>query len=196
MERDDRSMATTAHIPPLQVRSGRLCLDFVGTNGTWLPGEERIVDGERWREWLAKVQLAPPAVVTEGDLEAARSLRECIREVIASRASGRVPPAAAIDGVNRAARPHPPAPQLTADADALVPPPDASSAEVLSLIARDLIDLVTGPLADRVRKCANPSCGFYFADSSRPGRRRWCVSCGAAAASARYRDRQRTAGAA
>jgi predicted RNA-binding Zn ribbon-like protein len=189
-------MATTGHTPPLQVRSGRLCLDFIGTNGTWLPGEERLVDTGRWREWLAKVQLTPPDVVTDDDLEAVRALRECVHEVIASRTSGRVPPPASIAGVNRAARPHPPAPQLTDEADALLPPAASSHADVLSLIARDLIDLVTGPLADRVRVCANPHCGFYFADSSRPGRRRWCVSCGAAAASARYRDRQRPAGAA
>ena len=41
-------------------------------------------------------------------------------------------------------------------------------------------DLLAGPRLDRVRRCANPECGWLFLDDSRAGKRRWCSmqSCG------------------
>jgi predicted RNA-binding Zn ribbon-like protein len=50
----------------------------------------------------------------------------------------------------------------------------------LALVARDAIDLVVSPTADRLRDCANPECNAIFLDVSRPGTRRWCSmgTCG------------------
>ena len=41
-------------------------------------------------------------------------------------------------------------------------------------------DLLAGGKLDRVKRCANPECGWLFLDDSRAGKRRWCSmsSCG------------------
>lgn len=44
----------------------------------------------------------------------------------------------------------------------------------LSTLARDAIDLFSGPLAARIRVCAAADCGLLLVDTSRPGQRRWC----------------------
>ena len=49
-------------------------------------------------------------------------------------------------------------------------------------------DLLTGGRLDRVRRCANPDCGWLFVDDSRAGKRRWCSmsSCGNRAKARRH----------
>ena len=49
-----------------------------------------------------------------------------------------------------------------------------TGAQLLATIARDAIELFTGPYADRVRECAGDNCALIFVDTSRPGSRRWC----------------------
>jgi len=60
-------------------------------------------------------------------------------------------------------------------------------------VARDGVELLSGPLAARVRKCANPSCAILFVDSSRSNRRRWCsmAACGNKAKVGAFRRRLR-----
>src|SRR5580704_15548830 len=54
-------------------------------------------------------------------------------------------------------------------------------------------DLLAGPRLDRVRRCANPECGWLFLDDSRAGKRRWCSmqSCGNRAKARRHYHRSR-----
>jgi predicted RNA-binding Zn ribbon-like protein len=47
--------------------------------------------------------------------------------------------------------------------------------EALSLLARDAVDLFSGDLRARIKQCENPNCGLMFVDTSRPGKRRWCL---------------------
>ncbi len=67
--------------------------------------------------------------------------------------------------------------------------------QALSTLARDAIDLLTGPHASRIRECAHPDCSRLFLDASHAGRRRWCdmTACGTKAKSAGYRQRRRMA---
>jgi predicted RNA-binding Zn ribbon-like protein len=60
----------------------------------------------------------------------------------------------------------------------------------LSTIARDGIDLIAGPLSERLRECA-----FQFADTSRPGARRRCAHnrCGNRHHVREYRTRRHAA---
>jgi predicted RNA-binding Zn ribbon-like protein len=46
--------------------------------------------------------------------------------------------------------------------------------QLLSTVARDAINLLTGPLSHRVRTCAADNCSLVYVDTSRPGSRRWC----------------------
>jgi predicted RNA-binding Zn ribbon-like protein len=183
-------LAPTARDLRLQLRSGRLCLDFIATMGEWQGRRfERIVDSEQWLCWLAKARVVCPPAVTTADLREMAELREHVQRVIAAKAGGEHPPGESLAVVNRFALTPPPPPQLDDDGRTLRRPLMQRPDEVLSVIARDLIDLLTGPVHNRIRACAEATCEFYFADNSRPGSRRWCTSCGAAAASARYRRR-------
>jgi predicted RNA-binding Zn ribbon-like protein len=53
-------------------------------------------------------------------------------------------------------------------------PDDRLAAQLLSTVARDAIELFTGPNQARIRQCAGPTCSPVFVDTSRPGQRRWC----------------------
>ena len=46
---------------------------------------------------------------------------------------------------------------------------------------------------DKVRRCANPECGWLFLDDSRAGKRRWCsmLACGNRAKARRHYHRSR-----
>ncbi len=49
-------------------------------------------------------------------------------------------------------------------------------------------DLLASGKLDRVRRCANPECGWLFLDDSRAGKRRWCSmsACGNRAKARRH----------
>ena len=51
----------------------------------------------------------------------------------------------------------------------------ARAAQALSTLAREMIELLSGPLSGRIRECASDDCPLVFVDSSRPGARRWCA---------------------
>ena len=87
----------------------------------------------------------------------------------------------------------PPRMWLEADAGQLRARQDATTAAALvASVARDAVDLLGGPLADRIRECGAEDCALLFLDTSRAGRRRWCsmASCGARAKMATYRARR------
>jgi predicted RNA-binding Zn ribbon-like protein len=67
----------------------------------------------------------------------------------------------------------PPIPLLEVSGAAAVRRPLAAS-QVLSLLARDAVDLFAGPLAGRIRVCAAPDRGLLYLDQSRSGTRQWC----------------------
>jgi predicted RNA-binding Zn ribbon-like protein len=71
--------------------------------------------------------------------------------------------------------------------------PSAAATALLATIARDAIEVATGPLASRIRRCEGVHCGIPFVDTSRPGTRRWCSMdrCGNRAKVAAHRRRNR-----
>lgn len=166
-------------------RTGSLCLDFAHTGGE----DELLVAPEDLRRWLAICALRlDDARVTPAELELATTLRTAIWWT-ARRAIAREAPAdddaAAINGVAELA---PLVPRLAPRAGWRTPAPGSAA---LSTIARDAIALLGGPLALRIRECANPGCDLLFVDDSRSGRRRWCSMsrCGNRAKVARHRRR-------
>jgi predicted RNA-binding Zn ribbon-like protein len=64
-------------------------------------------------------------------------------------------------------------------------------AEILGLIARDAIDLLTGPQRELLRECAAPDCMGIYVDASPGHTRRWCSAarCGNRARVAAHRAR-------
>ena len=172
-------------------KGGRVCLDLVATVGErWRRSFERLRAPEDLGRWLVEagvLEVAP--VVTAADLEHARELREAVYRI--AKAAGRgTPRAADVATLNRWAAEPPLAPRLAGDGRSLTW--DGPVRAALATIARDAADLVTGPLATRVRECAAPDCALLFVDASRPGHRRWCSmdACGNRTKTRSYRRRR------
>jgi predicted RNA-binding Zn ribbon-like protein len=49
-----------------------------------------------------------------------------------------------------------------------------SVASVLSVLARDALEVLGGSGAGRLKQCAAHDCPLLFVDDSRAGSRRWC----------------------
>jgi predicted RNA-binding Zn ribbon-like protein len=172
--------------------AGRPCLNLAATVGErWRRSFERLRTPEDLGRWLVEAGMAvePPAV-GQAELEAARALRDAIYRAAKLAGRGALDPDDVVQ-INRWATAPAPVPQL--DADRRVSwvcgrPVHAA----LASLARDAIDLLSGPLAVRVRECAAKDCALLFVDASRPGRRRWCSmeGCGNRAKTTRYRRRQ------
>lgn len=163
---------------------GRTSVDFTATLGKRLQTPiERIPAAADLSRWFRDAGLTDDSVtVSARTFTQALVLREALYRLFTGTAL-----AADVDVVNRwSARPLP-GPRLTHDLRA--EPTTTDAASLLSVLARDAIDLLTGPLADRIRRCAADDCSLLFVDESRAGRRRWCSmnACGARAKMAHYR---------
>jgi predicted RNA-binding Zn ribbon-like protein len=171
-------------------KGGRLCLDLVATVGErWRRSFERLREPGDLGHWLVQSGLhAHAPTVSAADLEQARALREAIDRLAR-------PPRGADQAdvalVNRWAAEPALAPQLAPGGRALGPPAGDPVRGALAAVARDAVDLLAGPLADRIRECAADDCALLFVDASRPGRRRWCSmeACGNRAKAAAFRRR-------
>lgn len=162
---------------PLDVRrrflSGSNALDLTHTGGEGESAVWEIMhsppDVVRWLGVILEVDglRARPA-----DLSTLHALRAAITRMARGRAAGHDPEAADITVVNSIAARPPLVPQLNADGSSSYVDPTVAAA--LSSLARETIDLFSGPYANRIRICAAADCGLLFVDSSRPGQRRWC----------------------
>ncbi|MET9019058.1 CGNR zinc finger domain-containing protein [Actinopolymorpha sp. NPDC004070] len=166
---------------------GALCLEFLVTGG---PGRlarwETLDRPDGLRTWLAdcRLHLDPAQVhVTAEALASARRVRDALWRLVRDAAHGTtheadddvelMPTPADLTQVNAAAARPPLAPRIAADGThEWTLPTDAE--QVVSTVARDAIDLLTGPYAGRIRECDGDNCRLVFVDTSRPGRRRWC----------------------
>ena len=172
-------------------KSGRRCLDFVATVGErWRRSFERLRSPEDLARWLVQSGLlAEPPEVSKRQLQSGRALREAInalaRPGVESETADR-------QLLNRWASRPPLAPQLT-DRGQVVWVSQRPAEAALATLARDAIDLLSGPLAQRVRECEAPDCALLFVDGSRPGRRRWCAgeACGNRSRTKAYRERRK-----
>ncbi len=153
-------------------RSGRICIDLVHTGGDGPLARWELLRGDDdLTGWLARITGAL-LIAARGALGRARRLRAALLDATSARAAGREPPSAAVAAINAAAAAPPLVPRLGPDGTADTAP--GTVAQALSSIARDAVDLLGGPLRDRIRVCAADDCGLLFVDASRPGRRRWC----------------------
>lgn len=185
-------------LPPEELRfhwkAGRLSLDFVATVGErWRRSFERLRAPEDLCRWIIESGLldAPPTV-SAGQLTQGRVLREAINRLARP---GIAPGPDDLDELNCwAARPSL-APQLTVKGSR-VWAADRTVETIFATIARDAVDLLSGPLAGRIRECGAPDCALLFVDSSRPGTRRWCCSggCGNRVRTKTYRQRRKEQG--
>ncbi|MER7109293.1 CGNR zinc finger domain-containing protein [Streptomyces sp. NPDC000229] len=160
---------------------GALCLELLLTGGPGPLARFEVLDTPAGLlDWVAASRLDPPGLrlppIGEADLAAVRGVRDALHGLTAARAHGRTAPAPDLAVVNAAAAVPPLAVRMTATGRRAWAP-GASVAGLVSTIARDAIDLFTGPYAaaGRIRECGAHDCYLLFVDTSRPGRRRWCA---------------------
>jgi predicted RNA-binding Zn ribbon-like protein len=158
--------------------AGAVCLDFAHTGGEGAYAvHETLHQPADLATWLAQPPLAATVTVpvTARELAAAKALRQAIWEAAHARAAERPIPARVVASINRAAAAPPLVPELTSRATAAGWAAPVQATQALSTLAREMIDLLSGPLADRFRECASDNCPLVFVDSSRPNARRWCA---------------------
>lgn len=158
--------------------AGAVCLDFAHTGGEGIYAVfETLHQPGDLAAWLAEPPLSVTFTVplTTRDLTAAKTLRQAIWVAAHARADGRDLPAEAVATINAAAAAPPLVPELAADGTTVEWAPPVRASQALSTLAREMIDLLSGPLGGRIRECASDTCGLVFVDTSRPGARRWCA---------------------
>jgi predicted RNA-binding Zn ribbon-like protein len=128
-------------------------------------------------EWLAQPPLAAVMTVpvTARELAAAKTLRQAIWDAAHARAARCPLPTGAVATINRAAAAAPLVPELAAGGTTAGWATPVRATLALSTLAREMIELLSGPLSGRIRECASDDCPLVFVDSSRPGARRWCA---------------------
>jgi predicted RNA-binding Zn ribbon-like protein len=163
---------------------GRHALNFVGTVGKRGSGDiERLGTPADLTRWASEAGLGS-CTATAADLEAARRLREAIYGLTLATLGRGSATADDVALVNEWAARETRAPALALRSGALHRDDHESPASVvLAAVARDAIDLLTGPEAVSIRDCEDPTCTLLFVDTSRSHRRRWCsmTRCGARA---------------
>ena len=158
--------------------AGAHCLDFAHSGGE---GPYAVFESLHRPSDLAEWFAGPPlgAVLTEAptelDLVEAKALRQAIWMVGHAAADGRPPTREDVATINRAARSVPPVPHLGDSGTSMAWAAPVTASQVLSFLARDMIELLSGPMAGRIRECASDNCPLVFVDTSRPGARRWCA---------------------
>ncbi|MFI5532928.1 CGNR zinc finger domain-containing protein [Kitasatospora sp. NPDC051853] len=168
----------------------------------------RLLDGldtaEHLAAWLrdTRARLSEPvpdhALLALGpaELEAARQLRDAVRQLAAAAAHRTRPPQQALDTVNQRIRAAPRWRELSWDAEAPAAVPRSSGSPVgtaLAELAQQAVDLFSGPELPLVTACQGPGCVLHFVKDS--PRRGWCSpACGNRARAARHYARTKQAG--
>lgn len=162
---------------PFRFDPGALCLELLVTGG---PGSlacfEVLYQPVDLIRWAGESRLPDglDPVVTADEVRRARVLRDALHRLTAARVHDRPLSAADLTVVNEAAAHPPPIPRFTAEgARGWVS--GVTGAQLISAVARDAIELLTGPHARRIRECGAADCALLFVDTSRPGQRRWCA---------------------
>jgi len=165
-----------------------LCLDFANTRywrGQATPTEtlNAPADLAAW----AKIPRAP----SPREFEQAIALRETLYRLFDAQAQGKQAAPRDLEALNTALAQAPARTALKRSRGGYEWDVDPRGGTALALLAPVLWsagDLLAGPRLDRVRRCANPECGWLFLDDSRAGKRRWCSmsACGNRAKARRH----------
>ncbi|WP_405715721.1 MULTISPECIES: CGNR zinc finger domain-containing protein [unclassified Streptomyces] len=156
---------------------GALCLELLPTGGYARYAAYEVLHApEDLVRWAGESRL-PDGLslsVSAEELVRAHELRGALWNLTADRAHGRPLARSDLAVVNAVAAEPPLVPRIDPGSGALAVAPGATGAALLSTVARDAVELFTGPCANRVRECGSDNCKLLFVDTSRPGRRRWC----------------------
>ncbi|UYN97028.1 MAG: ABATE domain-containing protein [Enhydrobacter sp.] len=170
-----------------------LCLEFANTR--YWRGQARPTetlngpDDLAW--WMAGNVAKDARPASRRDFERAIEVRETIYRVFDATARGRVPGTADLEALNQVLAAVPSRRAVRRERGGFTWDVDMRGSTALAQLAPVLWsagDLLTGPRLGKVKRCANPECGWLFLDDSRAGRRRWCSmsACGNRAKARRH----------
>lgn len=186
------------------------CLDFVNT----VPGGDRaeaLHNFDDLLEWLSQARLLSRAELNEagrrsaGRPEAQRIYRDALlfREHLLAMLerviSGQNAPEPAMAAINRFLSEREGHQELIQTKSGFAQEfrrrLDRPS-QLLAPIAESASDLLCNHELNRIKRCANPTCGLFFLEIARNRQRRWCSmkTCGNRAKLIAFRRRQRLAG--
>ena len=174
-------------------RTGRPCLDLAHSGGDGPYAVfELLHTPQDVSRWLGVIADLDGIEADESSVRKGRALRRAIWHTAHRAINGSAPADRDRNVINAAAAAPPPVPMLARSGTATVRRPLLAS-QVLSVLARDAVDLFSGPLVGRIRVCAAPDCGLLYVDQSRTGNRQWCSMqrCGTRAKVRGHRERQR-----
>jgi predicted RNA-binding Zn ribbon-like protein len=187
---------------PTMFAGGRLCLDFINTaclcRGVEL---EYIGSGEELKQWLRTAETISGKPLCGGGeggdwnskVSLAVEMRSALRDLVHSAIEKRPPTAQALQTVNAILVANPTYFQIGYDAQGFQDSQIAShlSAQWLSAIAADAVDLLCHSDLSLLRQCECPTCVRVFYDTTKNHKRRWCVEkCGSAPKAAAYYRRK------
>ncbi|MFF8592415.1 CGNR zinc finger domain-containing protein [Streptomyces sp. NPDC015220] len=175
---------------------GNPALDFAATlRARRTRRFEMFATPDRLDAWYLESKVVDAVTPSgRGDVEEATAVREALYLLITARRLGEEYDPAALDLVNATARGPAAVPQLTREGRRT----EATPAEALSTVARQAVELLSGPDVPLLKECGNPECTRVYIDRSRGMRRQWCgmESCGNRIKAAAYRARKKNAPAA
>ncbi|MFJ4952399.1 CGNR zinc finger domain-containing protein [Streptomyces sp. NPDC088760] len=175
---------------------GHPALDFVATlRARRSTRFEMFVTPERLNAWYVECGLVDSITPgDEDDVREAIAVREALYRLVTNRRLGEEFDREALAVVNGAARKTPATPQLTMAGRHT----EATPGQALATVARQAVELLSGPDVPLLKECGNPECTRVYIDRSRGMRRQWCgmESCGNKIKAAAYRARKKTAPAA
>ncbi|KJK55994.1 CGNR zinc finger domain-containing protein [Saccharothrix sp. ST-888] len=161
-----------------------LSLDLLNTRWRTTVAEDLLDSLAGYRIWLSSAGLADRCAADEAGLRATLAARSALAEAgpaAEDRREAELAPLNEVLGHGRLIRRLTPAgPEEAVEVDA----PEWLAAW---LAADDYLALL-GRGAQRIKRCAHPSCVLYFHDISQNGRRRWCsmAVCGNRTKAARH----------
>jgi predicted RNA-binding Zn ribbon-like protein len=170
-----------------------LCLEFANTRywrGQATP-TETLNSAEDLATWAAANVTKEARSLSRREFERALEMRETIYRVFDATARAKAPAASDLQALNEQLAAAPARSTLKRERTGFAWTIDLRGSSALGQLAPVLWsagDLLTGGRLDRVRRCANPECGWLFLDDSRAGKRRWCsmTSCGNRAKARRH----------
>ncbi|MQY10945.1 hypothetical protein SRB5_10590 [Streptomyces sp. RB5] len=174
---------------------GHPALDFAATlRARRSTRFEMFVTPERLNAWYLESGLVDTIMPgDEADVREAIRVREALYRLITDRRLGEDFDREALALLNDAARKAPVTPQLTLTGRHT----EATPEQALATVARQAVELLSGPDVPLLKECGNPECTRVYIDRSRGMRRQWCgmESCGNKHKAAAYRARKKTASA-
>jgi predicted RNA-binding Zn ribbon-like protein len=173
-----------------------VAIDLANTVMVVRQGEEvdLLATPEDLRRWLeAERSRLGDCSFAVRHFDEIRAFRNAVRSLLVASAEGATPQGDAVERVNAASAAAPVAPQLELGRGGRFQTVERACegdrlAQLLGILARSAIALLTGAERDRLRVCRAPSCGMVYL-----GERRWCcAACGNRARAARHYRRTRT----